>query len=116
MLLFLGCFNFFYCLFLTIHSCLSHIISFEFSFPNFYLFLLCSLASFVTQLGEVVVLEVVHQEVIWLNNFLCYNLVLKTLYQEEKEDSKRSKFELIHFKKQFKHFYSFHQTPHNQTL
>jgi len=52
---------------------LSHFFPFEFNFSTFFpFFLLYSLTSSVTQFCELVVLEVVHQEVIWLTIFGFY--------------------------------------------
>jgi len=70
---------------LTFYSCLSHLISFEFSFSNFIFSCFISWLPSLHNFGELMVLEVVRQEVGWFNFPGNSTLVVQTPYQEEKE-------------------------------
>ena len=128
MLTFISSLNF--CLsFLTFHGCLSYIIWWRkiqsrttwlflliLAFQIFSIYCFLYWLPLVHLFGDLVVLEVVHKGVLWLNHFWGNNLVFKSLYQKEKEGSKKMKFILLHFKDQIIYIQTFHQTPYVQAL
>ena len=101
------------CLLLILYSCLSHIIPFEFIFSNFSFTCFISWLPLLHKFGELVVLEVVHQEVVLFNIIWVLLLSSRLSTKKRKRDLREAILEYFISKKQIKTLLGeLYQTPY----